>query len=393
MAENIEEIKKSFHESVAVQMTAQLDSFAKNWNEKMDKRFELLERGMEQKSQNSARGNQGGNRGGKTRKNNFSNRAGNGNNDSAKSKIGSGNGSNTSAKQNNGAKNMGRPKSNFQSKKETKDAINISRTDGLAKQIQCECEIVVNCIPNFKGSFKEIQAHDLFEALKILQQVDKFVKKNEIKNIRRHPGSEKSKEEFIKVSVLFNNSETPARLALKAEVDDDFTKIQRSLPKDIRDRNMVTLNTMEDLNKKRPQNCPYLWSKTVVKGLIILIQIPDPLFREVPEQIKENPETAQVPAVPQPGTIHSAVEKTKELNEKLLATGNTPLSNLPDVCMEDYMEELEDEFGPLHKEMMEKVLLRAGMKSKSIKPKSKKKSKQETEDIEKRQLRGNGSRT
>ena len=391
MAVNIEELKKSFHESVAEQMSAQLDDFAIRMNKVLDKRLGKFEQNLKPQNKSNWKKGQAGSSNLRNNQNRNDGSGGRGNGSRNKPKGQMGQKSNIPNRQ-TGSTNK--------DKKEAKEFVAFTRSENTAKQWQCECEIIVNCIPNFKGSFDEIQAHDKFEALKFLQQYDKDVKRNEIKNVRRHPGSDRSKEKMVKVTVLFNNSETPARLARKAEEEDDFSIIQRSLPKDIRDRNMATVARLEDLNLKRPQNCPFLWSITTVKGLKILIQISDPTFRAEKEKEKEEtePETEQTsdnqsPKAGGQSDLNATVGGMRTLNEKLKKTGNSMLTNLPDIYAEDYIEELAEEFGDINVDMMMKVLQTAGMKTKVKKKKSKTLTQAQKEELERRKetLRGGAS--
>ena len=266
-----------------------------------------------------------------------------------------------------GKRKNNNPMSMKQERKNIKEYVNTTKSDGLSKNLQCECEIVINCIRKFDdGTYEEKTSYDKNEALRALKKFDTNVSSKEIRNVRRHPGVTNS--DYQRVTVLFSNSETPMRLAQKAEDNNDFTILQRSVPKDIRDRNLLTRQKLEDLNANRPRTCPFLWSITTVKGLDILIQEPDPKFVPSLDESKTGEDIFHDTVdSPKMGSQPSHQSNLFGLNSKLGQTGNAQMSNLPDVPIEDYIADLTQKHRGVNDAMLTEILKSQGMKSREEK--------------------------
>ena len=377
---DIEDIKKSFHESVSLQMSTQMEEFSKKMLHAMDEKITDSfgrggngSRGRGNHQRYSNRGG-GGHRGGGKNQRNY-NRNGNKNQGTV-----TGNGGAESNNNHDSAfivenvkskpkrvnpyfgKNSQAGFATKMERKNVKEFVNFNKTEGTSRNLQCECEIVVNCIRYFNGTYEENTLYDKKEALRALKKFDTNVSSKEIRNVRRHPGQQTG--DYIKVTVLFGNSETPSRLAQKAEDDNDFSVLQRSLPKDIRERNKATLSKVSDLNEARSKEDAFLWTTTMVKGLVILIQEPDPHFVMPQEKSQVEDEQFQDSEEPDAETpTHS--QNLEELNRKLKENGSPPVNNIPEMAIEDYIEELTPKYGGINKAMITAILKTHGMKSRT----------------------------
>ena len=376
----LEEIKRSFAESVALQMTSHLTDFSSKMLTEMDKKLSEFQNGS---GGGMVRGNGRRNNGqfnnqtqqskpnsgykGKKpnmRPNVTPEAKSNVDNSGHNSAFVAGNDSKTKrinpylnkpnkAQQINGAKIE---------RKNVKEYVNFNKTENTAKSIQCECEIVINCIRRFEGSYEEMAAYDKKEALRALKKFDTNVSLKEIRNVRRHPG--KHDGDYIRVTVLFGNSETPSRLAQKAEDDNDFTTLQRSLPRDIRERNKATLEKVADLNQNRRKENAFLWTTTTVKGLVILIQEPDPNFVK-PQDVSDVSEDQFHDSM---GSQETHQQNLADLNKKLAENGAPHVTNVPILDVDSYIDDLTPKYGGINRAMIQAILKGQGMKSKE-KPK------------------------
>ena len=226
-----------------------------------------------------------------------------------------------------------------------KNFIEYNRIEAECKSKISDCEIVVNNIPKFWGTFEENVEHDKRETINSLKKLERGFVASEIKHIRRHPGQDKNKS-LIKVTVLFTNSATPDRLALKAEAKEDFTVVERSVTKEVRERNADLKNHRDDLNLARSQDCPFLWSLITVKGIKMLVQIPDPDFKPEEEAFYEAK-----------ATLESATSATQELNGILGQNGlPAQMTNVPQISVDQKLEEVKDAYSGQELEVIKKYL-------------------------------------
>ena len=238
---------------------------------------------------------------------------------------------------------------------------------------RCSCELVITCIPKFFGAqYVENESHDLIEATRILKVADPNFDEHEIIHAQRHPGQENTDLDFIKVTVLFNNSQTPDRIASRAEKLRDTTMFQRSIPIHIRQRNATMDDYIINLNSLRPKNCPYLWSTALVRGEKHRIQRSDPSFvpGRVPEPEVETTTTnsgaagAETEMTPATG-LTGAAAALKLVNSKLSATGSeTPMTNLPTMTVGELMADLKKKHNGNMDLVCQEILLEHGIPDK-----------------------------
>ena len=209
---------------------------------------------------------------------------------------------------------------------------------------RCACELIINSIPKFFGTYAQNEEHDLRESIRILKVADSQFKGTEIHHVQRHPGQEKTESDFIRVTVLFSNLHTPDRIATKAEEQRDSTIFQRSITKGLREKNKTMDAYIYNLNLLRPKNSAYLWSSVMIRGEKHKIQRSDPTFVLVPETPAEV-ETPKETDAPKKG-VKGAIQALKEVNIKLASTGpETPMENIPGLTVEDTIEELKVKHG------------------------------------------------
>ena len=379
-SKDLDDIKKSFQDSMATQMSLQLHDFSSKMLSEMDKKLSDFKNEV---------GN--GNGFGKNKKN-FNNQKGQSNQRSFQSRTGARPKARPNSNQNSTPKNdvknhdkafvteevvkqkqkrinpyfdnktvQSGPNTNIRTeRKNVKEFVNHNRTENISRSIQCECEIVINCIPKFYGAtYEDTVAYDKKEALRALKKFDTNVSSKEIRNVRRHPGVQNG--DYIRVTVLFGNSDTPSRLAQKAEDANDFSVLQRSLPRDIRERNSLTLSKLDDLNSNRSKNCHFLWKTTTVKGLVILIQEPDPDYVKPLDGSMGLDDQEFHDSITSP---KSHPENLKDLNNVLLKNGANPMTNIPEMSIDEYLDDLAPKYGGINKAMITDILKNQGMKSK-----------------------------
>ena len=231
-----------------------------------------------------------------------------------------------------------------------KQFTNYAIDEAQSKSTRCSCELVIRCIPKFHGSYAQNEEHDTSKAIEVLKSADKDFHSKEILHVARHPGQENSPLDVIRVTVLFNNSNTPERIISRAEMDNDDTIFQRSLPKNIRQRNLTMGSFITNLNSLRPKNASHLWSSVILRGEVHAIKRADPTFvpetePETPKVTGTAPETEEKLRKPRKG-IFKAVEALKEANQKMAKCApEPPMLNTPGLTVEEVMTDMETKHG------------------------------------------------
>ena len=238
-----------------------------------------------------------------------------------------------------------------------KQFTNFAIDEAQSKTTRCSCELVIKCIPKMFGTYAQNEEHDTSNAIDILKSADKDFCSKEVLHVARHPGQENTPLNIIRVTVLFNNSCTPERIVTRAEMENDDTIFQRSIPKNIRQRNLTMGSFITNLNSLRPKNASHLWSSVILRGEVHAIKRADPTF--VPPVENSEPETEEdqtnstpAPTTPIPETEESvkktkkglfkAVEALKNANLKMAKySPNPPMQNTPGLTVEEVLMDME----------------------------------------------------
>ena len=256
-----------------------------------------------------------------------------------------------------------------------KQYTNFTIDEAQSNANRCACELVLNCIPKFFGSYAANESHDLREATRILKEADQEFEGYEVVQAQRHPGQEGTDLDFIRVTVLFTNSQTPDRIATKAEKTRNTTMFQRSVPKNIRQRNDSMDVYITNLNFLRPKNCAYLWSTVLIRGEKHRIQRSDPSFVPIPEaemNATSNQETEVSPSSSGDGLM-GAIAAVKNANAKMAKTGpEAPLNNIPVLTVNEALAELKEKHGGNMELACQELLLNHGLPDKMALRKSRK---------------------
>ena len=255
-----------------------------------------------------------------------------------------------------------------------KQYTNFTIDEAQSNANRCACELVLNCIPKKFGTYAEKEAHDLRESIRVLKEADPAFEGHEVVHAQRHPGQENTELDFIKVTVLFTNSQTPDRIATKAEKNRDTTMFQRSVPKNIRLRNETMGVYIENLNSLRPKNCPYLWSTVLIRGETHRIQRADPSF--VPQREPEAEVTENLEQNPRKDGLRGAITALKGANAIMAATGpEAPMGNIPILTVNEALAELKEKHNGNMELACQELLLNHGLPDKMHLRKSRKTSK------------------
>ena len=222
--------------------------------------------------------------------------------------------------------------------KNIKEFVRIENKDTDGESEICKFQLVISCIPSFEGDFPEQEEHDSVHAMKILNEFDAEIKEEEIVHVQRIRSP--IGHEMVRVLVYFDNTETPDRLATKAERQENTSMVQRSLPKHMRERNVAKDLQMEHLNSIRPQNCAYLWTKITMKGMTALVKKTDPAYQKITTT-----------------DLEGAAKTVQQLHKTLAGVGATnEVQDTPLISMNQGLQDLSEE-AQGDKDLMIKLLM------------------------------------